>query len=74
MIRNIFANSYVKGEERGLNKDQESQALEKIVALLSFQDLYIGLAPQETPAVFSLLQVCGYLISLEARLYLYIVS
>lgn len=29
---------------------------EKIRAMLSFQDLYIGLSPYETPAVFSLLQ------------------
>ena len=28
----------------------------KIHALLSFQDLYIGLAPSETPSIFSLLQ------------------
>ena len=32
----------------------------KVHALLSFQDLYIGLAPAETPAVFSLLQALEY--------------
>lgn len=31
-------------------------ASEKIKAMLSFQDLYVGLSPYETPAIFSLLQ------------------
>jgi phytoene desaturase (3,4-didehydrolycopene-forming) len=32
----------------------------KIRAVLSFQDLYVGLSPQRTPAVFSLLQALEY--------------
>ena len=32
----------------------------RVHALFSFQDLYIGLAPQETPAVFSLLQALEF--------------
>ena len=32
-------------------------ASDKVRALLSFQDLYVGLSPHEAPAVFSLLQV-----------------
>jgi len=33
---------------------------EKVSKLLSFQNLYIGLAPSETPAIFSLLQALEY--------------
>jgi hypothetical protein len=32
----------------------------KLKAMLSFQDLYIGLSPYEAPAVFSLLQALEF--------------
>ena len=34
--------------------------LAKVIALLSFQNLYIGLSPSDTPAVFSLLQALEF--------------
>ena len=59
-----FASSALSGFPRNLPVGQSHMdqlmryfpASEKVRALLSFQDLYVGLSPFESPAVFSLLQ------------------
>ncbi len=56
MIRDIFGLEAEEGE-----KDSSTWTPgKKLRALLSFQDLYVGLSPSTTPAVFSLLQALEY--------------
>ena len=54
MITDLFKGSKI------VQDDKEWTTLNKVRALLSFQDLYVGLAPSETPAVFSLLQALEF--------------
>ena len=56
MIRDVFG---LSKEEEIVDSFQWSPG-KKLRALLSFQDLYVGLAPSKTPAVFSLLQALEY--------------
>ena len=61
MIKGVFRlNNSGEGEEGGGDNSKAWTVAKRLRALFSFQDLYVGLPPQETPAVFSLLQALEY--------------